>query len=43
MLHYQYKQALKYSAGRKPIKINDNRYSHDFIGGTLNYVTYVML
>ena len=23
-------------------KINDNRHNYDFIGGTLNYVTYVM-
>ena len=27
---------------REPIKINDNRQNLDFIGGTLNYVTYVM-
>ena len=27
---------------REPIKINDNRLNNDFIGGTLNYVTYVM-
>ena len=41
MLYNQYKQALKYYAGNLK-KINDNRHSHDFLGGTLNYVTYVM-
>ena len=27
---------------REPIKINKLRHDYDFIGGTLNYVTYVM-
>ena len=27
---------------RKAIKINDNSQYFDFIGGTLNYVTYVI-
>ena len=41
MLYNQYKQSLEILY-REPIKINDNRHNYGFIGGTLNYVTYVM-
>ena len=41
MLYNQYKTNTEILC-REPIKVNDNMHNCDFIGGTLNYVTYVM-